>query len=98
MRRYLIPLIFLSLALWLPEAARPFSEARGDSNADRRSTEWRRTAQGWEDASRWQLESLPHPYPTPATAVHPLVVASLELLISIGALVIASPAQSTKRR
>ena len=43
---------------------------------------WRRTTRGWERVDRWQM-----PRPAPATAIHPLVIATLQLLVSIGALV-----------
>lgn len=57
--------------------------------------DWRRTATGWEQAGNWQ----PNPpmvlavtASPSAGAMHPLVVAALELLISLAALLHFSPA------
>jgi hypothetical protein len=46
---------------------------------------WRRTTRGWEDSRTWVLAS-PPALPR-ATAIHPSVVGSLQLLISLAALV-----------
>jgi len=48
---------------------------------------WRRTAQGWRKTSGWPaLRAAHQPYPA-STRLHPLVVAALQVLVSVGALV-----------
>ncbi|MGE0759978.1 MAG: hypothetical protein AB7O38_23385 [Pirellulaceae bacterium] len=58
---------------------------------------WRRTVHGWEqrDERAWlepALTSLP-----PAAAIHPLVVASLFVLVSVGSLLSLSPSAPCRR-
>ena len=92
MRHRLLLLALFSLACWFPATNCPISQALGDGSSTDRPSGWRRTVSGWEEASRWHLDARPDPHLTPAMAVHPLVIASLELLISVGGLVVASPA------
>lgn len=96
LRRCLFLLVWL-LLFFRPPTACPISRARGDGGSSQ-PTGWRRTDLGWEEASRWQLERVPRPVPTPATAVHPLVIASLELMISLGALLVGSPGPREKQQ
>lgn len=42
--------------------------------------EWRRTERGWESTDNW------YPATTPSGGLHPLVLGSLELLLSLGSL------------
>ena len=91
-------LALLSVGVWFPMPTCPNSELLGDGGVDGPPIAWRRTEHGWEDASRWHLDTPLHPYPTRSAAVHPCVIASLELLISLGALVIGSPRQRRCRR
>ena len=51
---------------------------------------WRRTSRGWERAEDWRW-SPAELRTAPGTAVHPLVVASLQLLLTAAALISASP-------
>ncbi len=60
-----------------------FSEAASDT--------WRRTAQGWEKTTDWQAVPVISPEWTHAGSIHPALVASLQLLISLGELVAWSP-------
>jgi len=98
LRRRLFLIALLSLALWLPTTTCPTPQARGEGSSNDRPTGWRRTELGWEEASRWQIDVPPVQLPTPATAVHPLVIASLELMISVGALAAVSPSSRKRRR
>jgi hypothetical protein len=67
-----------------------------DSDVERAET-WRRTAHGWEHPGHWQTARADQP-PARTIAIHPLVVASLQLLISVGALVAgASPTSQPVR-
>ena len=70
------------------------SNAHDESRAARADvSDWRRTAAGWERAGDWQPNSptrLAVPKFKSADAVHPLVVAALELLVSLGALLFFS--------
>ena len=54
---------------------------------------WRRTNQGWEKNTSWLVDHQP---PTAAN-VHPGLVASLQLLASLGGMFAACPSQSPKR-
>ena len=48
---------------------------------------WRRTVDGWERADLWAINQAALPVQTPASQpLHPLVVAMLQVVISIGAL------------
>ena len=51
----------------------------------RQDDSWRRTAAGWEDRRRWFVSS-PSQLPR-VTAIHPSVIGSLQLLVSLGALI-----------
>jgi hypothetical protein len=53
---------------------------------------WRRTAQGWEKSTDWQHVPVISPEWIHAGSIHPALVASLQLLISLGALVAWNPA------
>ena len=72
------------------------SSAQEESRAARTDlTDWRRTAAGWERVSEWQSDSptlLAGPVFKSVDAVHPLVIAVLELLVSVAALLYFSPA------
>lgn len=49
---------------------------------------WRRTAQGWESTADWQEDELIiSPVWIKLGSIHPALVASLQLLISLGALI-----------
>ena len=98
LRRRSFLLALLALPCGLPTTNCLTSDASGDGSWTARPTGWRRTAFGWEEASRWQRDVAPAPLATPAMAVHPLVIASLELLISVGVLVVASPSSRKSRR
>ena len=98
LRRYVTLLLWLLLALWLLTLPCQVSHAGGDETANARVTCWRRTKLGWEDASQWMFNVEPQPLPAPSTAVHPLVIASLELLISVGALVLCTPSSRPPRQ
>lgn len=76
----------------------------GQNTADREGSlqatprlDWVRTAHGWEQSSRWQhlLEDYTL---TPALRIHPLLIALLELLISLAALVAFPPYLPITRR
>jgi hypothetical protein len=98
LRSRLFLFVFLALTFWLPTTDDSSFQARGNGRTGERPVAWRRTEFGWEDASRWQLNATLRPFPTPATAVHPFIIASLELMLSIGALVIGSPSSRVTRR
>jgi hypothetical protein len=55
-------------------------------NHDESSVAWRRTQMGWERMSEWELK--PRPEAPRIAAVHPLVIACLQLLSSVGALLV----------
>jgi hypothetical protein len=53
--------------------------------------EWRRTQSGWERQNNWGWTSK-HTIPEPrAWRVHPITIASLQLLVSVFALLLAYP-------
>lgn len=60
---------------------------------------WRRTAQGWEKTSDWQ-EDVPVIAPEwiHVGSIHPALVASFQLLISLGALVAWTPAAPARQQ
>ncbi|HUG69913.1 MAG TPA: hypothetical protein VMM76_19330 [Pirellulaceae bacterium] len=92
MRSRLFVFVLFALAFPLPATSCSSLQARGDGGAnDRPLVAWRRTALGWEDASRWQLNATLRPLPTSTAAVHPLVIASLELMLSVGVLILVAP-------
>jgi hypothetical protein len=49
-------------------------------------TPWRRTVDGWEKTANWTVDSRPR-----RPAIHPSLVASMELLLVLAALVAFSP-------
>lgn len=99
LRRCLLLLALFSLTFFgVPTTTCPTPQARGDGSSSGRQTGWRRTEFGWEEASRWQLDAPPVRLLTPVVAVHPLVIASLELMISVGALVAGSPSPSSRKK
>lgn len=63
-------------------------DGRVTSNwAEAHSDSWRRTAQGWEEMTEWQEdEPVISPEWTQVGSIHPALVGSLQLLISLGAL------------
>lgn len=98
LQRPLLLFALLSVGFWFPMPTCPNSQLWGDGDVDDRPVAWRRTEHGWEDADRWHLNSPIQPHPTRSAAVHPFVIASLVLLISLGALVIGSPRRCGFRR
>jgi hypothetical protein len=98
LRSHFFSLLLLSLAFGLSTAGCSNFQGRGKGGVDGRPVSWRRTEFGWEDASRWQLNATLRPLPTPATAVHPFVIAALELMISVGSLALGSHASRATRR
>jgi hypothetical protein len=60
---------------------------------------WRRTVDGWEKRSEWQPSRLPPPSSPRLNlaALHPLNVAALQALLSVGALLIWSPVEARPR-
>jgi hypothetical protein len=60
-----------------------------------RDDRWRRTTRGWEQTANWPRAVRVAPSAPPAP--HPLVVAALLLLLSIGALVAFSPDTAVRR-
>ena len=85
--------------LWAGYETRPLEPLSRTSSIriGTRPTGWRRTALGWEEASHWRLRASIGSVPTSAAAVHPLVIASLQLLVSIGALLVGSSARKSRR-
>ena len=66
---------------------------RGDSPQPSPEVAWRRTADGWEKTARWHNE--------PAVrrpALHPMVVALLQMLLALGALIAFSRNDSDTAR
>ncbi|MEX0939311.1 MAG: hypothetical protein WDZ59_15720 [Pirellulales bacterium] len=76
--------IFLLLLAFAVAACR--MEVRTPPGYDGRPARWVRTAQGWEDANRWQRVLYRH-----RPALHPAVVAGVQLFASLMAL-LAFPA------
>lgn len=77
-------------------AASSFSrqiEVESPSQRSVSSDDWRRTSRGWERMSDWRLRRARSIARPPLTAVNPLLVAALLLLISLGALLAFSPAR-----
>lgn len=97
MRRRLYLFVLFALVFRLPVTSCAGLPVRENGGADDRPV-WRRTEFGWEDASRWQLNATPQSLPTSTAAVHPLVIASLELMISVGVLILGAPSPRVKRR
>ncbi len=56
--------------------------------------EWRRTAAGWESVDTWRHSRLAPPGQSAASRIHPLVVAALQVLVSLFALLWADRNQS----
>ena len=56
----------------------------------RKHVEWVRTVNGWERASTWRYLAEPREI-TPALRIHPLLIALLEVLTSLAALMAFSP-------
>ena len=55
--------------------------------SEEQNVNWRRTAKGWEPSAAW-VDAGPDLAPPPAAAnLHPTVVAMLQMLISVGALI-----------
>lgn len=50
---------------------------------------WRRTAQGWQQPEDWLVESGSGRNVPAITRVHPLILASLQILVSVSALLAA---------
>ncbi len=59
---------------------------------------WRRTVNGWEDASRWRADVETIPWCEALSKVHPLVIVALQVLISLGALIAAEPVKTARTR
>lgn len=97
MRRCLFLLVLTSPVFWPATPICPTPLARGDGNPSKRVAEWRRTELGWEDATCWRRDTTPARFPAAAAAIHPLVIASLELMISVGALVAGTPTSLEER-
>jgi hypothetical protein len=57
----------------------------GDSNVASDAIPWRRTAQGWESTTDWNLDADRGSCEW-AAAIHPAVIASLTILVSFAAL------------
>lgn len=57
---------------------------------------WRRTVDGWEHTAAWYAESIQYKPPWPATRLHPMVVASLELAGALAVLMLT--VNRTERR
>jgi len=89
--RWFIPiLILLALVTWFGATIESTSfstpadlDWRGQF--DREQNAWRQTAQGWQRADSWRFEESEIPVLLGAQ-VHPMVIAMLQLLISLGAL------------
>ena len=63
--------------------------------------DWRRTSTGWEQTGNWQpnpLAMLAEIGIQSAGAIHPLLVAALELLVSLAALIHFSPAGTVREK
>lgn len=91
-------LVSLTFACWLSTASCLSVQRRDTASVAERPEGWRRAKSGWEDASRWPLDTNLRPLSAPTATVHPFVIASLELLISVGALVMGSPSARVTRR
>lgn len=98
MRSRLPSYVLLAIACWLPIANCSRIAAGDARQAAEIPSGWRRTESGWEDAAGWRLDATPQSLPTSAAAVHPLVIASLELMISFGALLIGANSSRVARR
>jgi hypothetical protein len=74
----------------LDTAPRPARSALAPAHG---ADQWRRTAHGWEQRSDWVMESPARPaqHPVNFAAVHPLNIAVLQVLISVGALMLLPP-------
>lgn len=81
--RKVLVVLLLTSGLWLFALVRmPADDAQVSSPAQ---DPWRRTTHGWERISDWNRENW-NPLP-----LHPLVVASLQLLLSLLGLLILDP-------
>ena len=96
LRRSLLLSIWFAMASMLLITACSWQTVRGEANHNETATDWRRTDAGWEHSSLWQANAKLGSSPTSIATVHPLVIASLELLMSIGFLVLATPAVREK--
>ncbi len=76
-----------------PSDVTPATDGRAQVGTD---NGWRRTAQGWEQRAHWRMPGharvgAPEYAEIPIVSVHPVVVALLQLLISLGALLAFEP-------
>lgn len=98
MLRKTVPLVlaasFMLLPLGIGLVGRVHS--RDERPTTGNSVQWRRTARGWEQTSRWP--SAIQPSEPRIAAVHPAVIAALQLLISSGALIVFAPSRKARPR
>ncbi len=55
---------------------------------------WRRTVQGWENTTEWEQVPIIAPEWAHLGAIHPALVAALQVLISLGALLAWAPSSA----
>jgi hypothetical protein len=79
------------LASELPPAATPPSRSAGQSEDG--AVRWRRTSDGWQDSSRWVTLR-----PTPRPAVHPAVIALLEVSLTLAAMIALGDGRPSRAR
>ncbi len=60
--------------------------------------DWRYTADGWQLKSEWIIHPKPRPPESAAASIHPLVIGTLELLISLAALLGLSDLRSNTQQ
>ncbi len=80
-----------------------FGETEAESNAHASPTKsglpetgWRRTVEGWEQVGNWRTSSDGQKH-SPATHIHPGLVAALILLVSLAALLAFDPVVESYR-
>ena len=97
----LVALFSLACSVEIPSQRGQLDTAGTLNGRQEIATEWRRTNHGWERYSDWFSQDPPLPT---ATRIHPILVAALQMLISLGALVAfcqpvaSSSVQSQTRR
>jgi hypothetical protein len=77
----------LWLASWWPAGQQDQQERGTTAHAAQADVQWRRTSDGWQRRESWETQA----QPGGPGGVHPLLIAALQLLVSLFALVAAAP-------
>lgn len=99
-RKLLIATCVLLVVMWLACTVefprRPPAHASPLGHHSVTTNDWRRTVDGWERASKWQSTRAKPTAPPAATYVHPGLIASFQILVSLGSLLAFSGSSASK--